>query len=278
MNTADINPFIRYAYNQILRPTHFFTCSYDCRLLYLQRGNMIFHYGYEKHYVKEGSFMLWNSGVPYMFETSEPTYIIILNFDFTQEHSYLEDSLCVVRDSEFDESKLISTPLFEDCPKLSKLLILSDMKHIENELTVIVREFRDKRLFYRETSSAILKKMLCDAARSTLFDDRGTVERVIAFIRENYSKKISNCEIAGSVNYHEYYVNKLMQNRTGMTLHQYLLDFRLQNAERLLMTTDNSVAKISEMSGFNSSAYFISAFKNRFGETPNEYRRRSGLI
>ena len=89
----------------------------------------------------------------------------------------------------------------------------------------------------------------------------------------------TNKDIAESVNYHEYYVNKLILKQTGMTLHRYLLNCRIQNAEKLLITTEHSIEKIAALSGFTSAAYFISAFRRQCGETPNEYRRRrSGLI
>ena len=102
---------------------------------------------------------------------------------------------------------------------------------------------------------------------------------MISFIRANYSQPITNKDIAESVNYHEYYVNKLILKQTGMTLHRYLLNCRIQNAEKLLITTEHSIEKIAALSGFTSAAYFISAFRRQCGETPNEYRRRrSGLI
>lgn len=278
MTVAEINPFIRYAYSQFVKPTQFFTCSYDHRMLYLQHGSLIFHYDGGVKRVSEGSLMIWHSGMRYRFEVSEVTSIIILNFDFTQEHSNISEPMQVVKASEFLSDKVLENAEIDDCAALSELIVFSDMKYIENELMIIVREMREKRKFYRETSSAILKRIICDVARGTFSDNRGTIDRVIAFIRANYSSRITNREIAENVNYHEYYVNKLMLDQTGMTIHQYLLNFRLQSAEKLLLTTDQSVSRIAELSGFTSSAYFISAFRKKFGETPNEYRRRSGLI
>lgn len=281
MNISEINPFIRYAYNQVLRPMPFVTYSYDHRLLYVQGGSLIFHLKGMSKRVNENSLMLWQPGIPYRFETPSTTHIIILNFDFTQNFAHLTESLHVVRDSEFRDSMVLERPIIDDCPQLCGFLLCQGMKYIENDLMYIVRELRDKRRFYRESSSAVLKRILCDAARSTLSDDNAgdTVEQVISFIRANYSQPITNKDIAESVNYHEYYVNKLILKQTGMTLHRYLLNCRIQNAEKLLITTEHSIEKIAALSGFTSAAYFISAFRRQCGETPNEYRRRrSGLI
>ena len=281
MKLSEINPFIRYAYNQILRPTPFATYSYDHRLLYVQSGSLVFHCQGAVKKVGENSLMLWRPGIPYRFETPGTTHIIILNFDFTQNFAHLTESLHVVRDSEFRDNMVLERPVIEDCPELCGLVVCPSMRFVENDLMCIVRELRDKRRFFRESASALLKRIICDAARATLTDPDAvdTVERVISFIRENYFRPINNKDIAESVNYHEYYVNKLILKQTGMTLHQYLLSCRIQNAEKLLVTTDNPVERIAVLSGFTSSAYFISAFRRQCGETPNEYRRRrSGMI
>ena len=281
MKLSEIDPFIRYAYNQVLRPTPFATYSYDHRLLYVQDGSLIFHCQGLKKRVDETSLMLWQPGVPYRFETQATTRIIILNFDFTQNFSHLPESLHVVRDSEFRGDRVLERPVIDDCPALSELVVCPSMKFVETDLMYIVRELRDKRRFFRESASAVLKRVICDAARCTLTDPGtvDTVERVISFIRENYFRQITNKDIAESVSYHEYYVNKLIQKQTGFTLHQYLLNCRVQNAEKLLITTDHPVERIAEMCGFTSAAYFISAFRRQCGETPSEYRRRrSGMI
>lgn len=281
MRLSDINPFIRYAGTTELRPVPFFTYSYDCRLLYLNFGKVRMYYGERVINIAEGSLLIWQSGVPYRFETEGQTEITILNFDFTQNFTDLAESLHVTRADLYDPARTLEHCRFEDCPELDELLVCERMHGVENDLTTIVREIRERKRFCVELSSALLKRILCDAARSALNGSGtgGTVDRVLDFIRENYSRPITNRDISESVNYHEYYVNRLMRRQTGMTLHSYLLNYRLRNSEKLLLSTDHSIAKIAELCGFTSCAYFISAFRHRSGETPSEYRRRRiGLI
>ena len=282
MKVSEINPFIRYAYLQTLRPMPFVTYAYDHRLAYAQSGSFLFHYsGGETKQVGENSLLIWRPGIPYRFETQRETKIIILNFDFTQNFADIQKSLHVVRDAEFRGDRVLEKPVIDDCPPLSSVALCPGMKFVENDLMLIVRELRDKKRFFRETSSAILKKILCDAARGTISEENSgdTVDRVIAFIRDNFNRQVTNQDIAESVNYHEYHVNKLLQSQTGMSIHRYLLSYRLQMAEKMLITSELSVARISDECGFTSSAYFISAFRKHFGETPNEYRRRRiGMI
>ena len=52
--------------------------------------------------------------------------------------------------------------------------------------------------------------------------------------------------------------------------------FRIEQAKILLADTDLTVEVISRRTGFNKSAYFSTAFRNRTGSAPSMYRRLAG--
>ena len=52
----------------------------------------------------------------------------------------------------------------------------------------------------------------------------------------------------------------------------YLNDYRLTMAERLLRSSDGSVLDIAEQSGFDSLSYFNRIFKRKYGEAPGRWR------
>ena len=60
----------------------------------------------------------------------------------------------------------------------------------------------------------------------------------------------------------------------GVTLHKYLLDYRISMAENLLFSTKTPIEKIAEQVGFNSTNCFISYFKKSKLLTPLQYRNR----
>lgn len=275
MKLSDINPHIRFAENLILDPVPFRVYSYDHRLLYVRHGELRLYYGDAVHDAAVGTLLMWQSGTPYRFELVSEAEIILLNFDFTQSNRDKTHTLSVVHERDFSPERLLETDLLEDCSSLLPLLILDNMRYLEDELMSIVRELGEHKLYFREAASARLKAILCDAARQTLSDagTTNTVERVIAYIRENYARPITNRDISDSVNYHEYYVNKLIRAQTGLTLHRYLTACRVQNAEKLLATTEYPVSKIAELCGFATAAYFISAFRQQTGKSPLEYRK-----
>ena len=64
-----------------------------------------------------------------------------------------------------------------------------------------------------------------------------------------------------------------MIQHTGMTLHQYVLQSRLECAMALLHTTDRSVNEIALELGFHSLSHFSNYFKKETGTTPVLYRK-----
>lgn len=58
----------------------------------------------------------------------------------------------------------------------------------------------------------------------------------------------------------------------GMTIGNFLDDWRIRHAAQLLADTDDAVGIITEMSGFASRSHFNTIFREKFKMTPSEYR------
>ena len=61
---------------------------------------------------------------------------------------------------------------------------------------------------------------------------------------------------------------------TGMTLTDYILTEKTEEAKRLLRYSDKSAAAIAAYLGFSSHGHFAKVFKKYSGLTPNEYREK----
>ncbi|MDR0696731.1 MAG: AraC family transcriptional regulator [Christensenellaceae bacterium] len=72
------------------------------------------------------------------------------------------------------------------------------------------------------------------------------------------------------------YLRKLFIKELGITPVQYLRKIRLENANRLLISTDTSLLNINEiahMSGFSDSLHFSRLYKMKYGVSPKFYRQ-----
>jgi len=59
-----------------------------------------------------------------------------------------------------------------------------------------------------------------------------------------------------------------------MTVFAWLRDRRLERARRHLMDGGETITGIAFLCGFSSSSHFAAAFRERYGCTPAEFRRR----
>ncbi|HEX7335354.1 MAG TPA: helix-turn-helix transcriptional regulator [Pyrinomonadaceae bacterium] len=64
--------------------------------------------------------------------------------------------------------------------------------------------------------------------------------------------------------------------RRGTGPAQYLKEYRLRKAEKLLRTTFLSVKQVLKQVGLGSNAHFVHDFRKQYGMTPTAYRRTVG--
>jgi AraC-like DNA-binding protein len=66
---------------------------------------------------------------------------------------------------------------------------------------------------------------------------------------------------------------RYFRDTMGTSFIDYLKDYRLAMAARLLSASDASILEIAEDVGFESLSYFNRAFKKRYGMTPTQFRK-----
>jgi len=57
----------------------------------------------------------------------------------------------------------------------------------------------------------------------------------------------------------------------GDTVFNFLLDYKLEYARRLLLVKKHNISEISNQIGYSTPSHFISAFKKKYGTTPKQY-------
>ncbi len=72
-----------------------------------------------------------------------------------------------------------------------------------------------------------------------------------------------------------YVADAIRECSDGMTLSEYLDDWRIRYAAQMLTNTDKPVGIIVDMSGFSSRSHFNTLFREKFKMPPTEYRRAS---
>ncbi len=106
------------------------------------------------------------------------------------------------------------------------------------------------------------------SASSTL----SRVELMASFIAEHYTESLSIESIAQEVHIHPNYAMSLFRKSFGISIVDYITQFRVSHAQRLLVTTEANISEIALAAGFGSVSRFYTAFKATCGVSPKEYR------
>jgi AraC-like DNA-binding protein len=92
------------------------------------------------------------------------------------------------------------------------------------------------------------------------------------FIEAQYLEPIKTHHIADYVALSEYHFSRLFKAAFDVTVHQYVLRLRLDQARHLLESPSMSITDIALSIGYDSLSAFISAFRKYFDMTPYTYR------
>lgn len=274
MNTAHLNPFIRYAGIQRTdthRSEHISVC-YDCRVVYSIDTTGFLMIDGVKYDISNNTVIFLPSGTHYrfFFNKNRESKSIFINCDLTGEFSHLKKSLGTPAEENYDEKLIIKNAYIEEL----SIPIIKKIPGVSHIFFEIADKFFIKSDFYREESSALLKLCLIEIIKKTRESKYSLIcESVIKFIRENYQYiEIDNKKIAENFSYHPYHLSRIMKEETGMSLHKFLMDYRIREAKKILSSTSHSVEEVGRMAGFAQTAYFVKCFREKVGTTPNKYR------
>jgi len=80
-------------------------------------------------------------------------------------------------------------------------------------------------------------------------------------------------ELARAVRLSPAHLQRLFKQETGVHISDLLAESRLQNAARLLATTEMEIKEVAYLAGYQHHSSFVRAFQRRFRQSPKEYRR-----
>ncbi len=98
------------------------------------------------------------------------------------------------------------------------------------------------------------------------------VDSAIRIIKANYDKDITLNYIAEKLDISPYYFSKLFKNKTKKNYSEYLSEFRIEEAIKMMKDKDLSMKSIGINVGYGDPNYFSRIFKKIKGCSPTEYR------
>ena len=106
--------------------------------------------------------------------------------------------------------------------------------------------------------------------------DEAIISDIVKFVGENYSDYSLTLEsVAKEFNIDPKNLSRKFKKYSNMTFHKYLTELKIEEAKRLLITTDMSIEQIYTKVGYVSRTTFIRAFNSVEMVTPSEYRKNA---
>ena len=99
--------------------------------------------------------------------------------------------------------------------------------------------------------------------------------KIKEYIDKNYTKDISINDIANSLYISRHYLSHVFKDDTGTSPVNYIIDRRIGQARKLLLTTNKTIQQISYDVGYENTNYFSMLFKRKTGITPGEFRKEN---
>lgn len=100
------------------------------------------------------------------------------------------------------------------------------------------------------------------------------VKDTIAYIEGHCQKpELSVTDIAADMHFSAAHLNVLFRKETGVTIKQYINDYRMSLSKKLLLNPHIKIVEIAEQCGYSNANYFSKVFRSTENMTPLEYRK-----
>lgn len=101
---------------------------------------------------------------------------------------------------------------------------------------------------------------------------------LLQYMRAHYAEHLQLKELAKRFYLNPTYCSELFNKKLGISFSRYLNQLRVERCCTLLRTTAKSAEEIAAQTGFVEGTHFHKVFKSITGETPGQYRRKSGQL
>jgi AraC-like DNA-binding protein len=245
---------------------------HEIELNFVEQGLLTYLFGGATVTISAGQFVLFWAVVPHQTIYVEPATIYhCLTVPLTQFLQWrlpaaLKNQVLrelVVRDGDAAHTA-IDRVLFKQWQ--------SDLRAESPERRAIVLLEVEARLRRLALTSAACAAEPAGARALLSAAGREKVELMARTIAERYAEPLRIADIAATAGLHPNYAMQLFRKTFGMSLLDYLTQYRVAQAQRLLVTADATILAIAMECGFGSTSRFYAAFKRVCGTSPGAYR------
>jgi len=247
----------------------------EIELVYVENGSGKIHVGQHLSYFKNGALVLIGPNLPHLgfverMTSNEIEIVVQFRSDFLGEGF-------------FDAAEMHN---------IKNMLELSSSglkfkKHVQRELGERLKEIAEmnsfnKLIYFLRLLNKLSKTKdyeILNAEKATMVSnpqDNNRLDIIFKYVRHNFNLEIKLDTIASLVNMSPQSFCRYFKKTTHKTFMQYVNEYKIVHATKLMAETNLSLTEIADESGFNNKSHFINQFKRITKQTPSAYRQ--GLL
>ena len=108
--------------------------------------------------------------------------------------------------------------------------------------------------------------------------DTDRIDHIYKYVRKHFTEQIQLDDIANEVNMTVPSFCRYFKKVTNKTFTEFVNEFRIVHACKLLSEERHSIAEVCFESGFNNFSHFNRCFKSKTGKSPNVYRKSAEKV
>lgn len=122
-------------------------------------------------------------------------------------------------------------------------------------------------------AARLLNHAVCRIQSPTNLDlPNQRLQILLSYIQDYLDQDIKLIDLANLVNLSEYYLCRVFKQQMGVTLHQYVIQQRVERAKQLLKHREMTITDIAQACGFSHHSHLTRHFKRMTGVSPSMAR------
>ena len=149
---------------------------------------------------------------------------------------------------------------------------------IEQEMAQIISGLRSANMSEVDCSQRIYRilcSLLFPNPQHGRMPENDAIAKAMQFIGVHLFEQLSVRRVAEAVNLSPSHFCRLFRSTTGFSPHEYIMLHRIDEAKALLQSTSLSVKEIAFRVGYRSEVNFITAFTEKTGNSPTQFRKNT---
>lgn len=244
----------------------------DIEIFVLLSGGLHVETPEEQFDMREGEIAYFNPTQPHACQSNSPEKcrLLVLQFD----PGFCIEYFPAMRNLFFETADLARSFSSEQLIDFKEICFRAATNYFIQSTGFVFKCISDLNLIMDRMLNHIPYMLIPEEAYLSAANFEKRMNRIINYVHEHYSEKITLQDIADRENLTTSYLSHLFKDHLHKSFQAFVNELRFERAVFLLKNTDMKIIDVCIESGFSDSKYLNRTFMEVFGVTPKEFRKQ----